>query len=121
MLAAQTLSALTVSLCLLIDNIMIARFLGVQAIAAYGLANPILLVIGAIGSMLAAGVQVACSRSLGSGSKEETDRGYNGVFVCDNKTRSRSFVSVRFLFICAVKVIEYFCKYLLKYSCARKR
>ena len=79
MLAAQTLSALTVSLCLLIDNIMIARFLGVEAIAAYGLANPILLVIGAIGSMLAAGVQVACSKSLGSGSKEETDKGYSSA------------------------------------------
>ena len=79
MLAAQTLSALTVSLCLLIDNIMICRFLGVQAIAAYGLANPILLVIGAIGSMLAAGVQVACSKSLGSGSKEETDKGYSSA------------------------------------------
>lgn len=79
MLAAQTLSALTVSLCLLIDNIMIGRFLGVQAIAAYGLANPILLAIGAIGSMLAAGVQVACSKSLGSGSREETDKGYSSA------------------------------------------
>ena len=79
MLAAQTLSALTVSLCLLIDNIMIGRFLGVQAIAAYGLANPILLVIGAIGSMLAAGVQVACSKSLGSGSQEETNKGYSSA------------------------------------------
>ena len=81
MLAAQTLSALTVSLCLLIDNIMIGRFLGVKAIAAYGLANPVLLVIGAIGSMLAAGVQVACSRSLGSGSREETDKGYSSAIV----------------------------------------
>ena len=81
MLAAQILSALTVSLCLLIDSIMIGRFLGVQAIAAYGLANPILLVIGAIGSMLAAGVQVACSKSLGSGSKEETDKGYSSAMV----------------------------------------
>ncbi len=79
MLAAQTLSALTVSLCLLIDNVMICRFLGVQAIAAYGLANPILLAIGAIGSMLAAGVQVACSKSLGSGSKQETDKGYSSA------------------------------------------
>ena len=43
MLTAQIFSALTVSLCLLIDNIMIGRFLGVQAIAAYGLANPIML------------------------------------------------------------------------------
>ena len=81
MLAAQTLSALTVSLCLLIDNIMICRFLGVQATAAYGLANPVLLAIGAIGALLAAGVQVACSKSLGSGSKEETDRGYSSALA----------------------------------------
>ena len=79
MLAAQILAALTVSVCLLIDNIMIGRFLGVQAIAAYGLANPVLLVIGAIGSMLAAGVQVACSRSLGSGDRTETNRGYSSA------------------------------------------
>jgi len=79
MLAAQTLSALTVSLCLLIDNIMICRYLGVEAAAAYGLANPVLLVVGAIGSMLAAGVQVACSKSLGSGSRKETDKGYSSA------------------------------------------
>ncbi len=79
MLLAQTLSALTVSLCLLIDNIMIGRFLGVQAIAAYGLANPILLVIGAFGGMLSAGVQVACSKSLGSGDRQETNRGYSSA------------------------------------------
>ena len=77
MLAAQILSALTVSLCLLIDNVMINRFLGVQAVAAYELANPVLLAIGAVASVLAAGVQVACSRSLGTGSREETNRGYS--------------------------------------------
>ena len=54
MLIAQILSALTVSLCLLIDNIIIGRFLGVESIAAYQLANPILLMMGALGSMLAA-------------------------------------------------------------------
>ena len=37
MLAAQILSALTVSLCLLIDNLMIGRYLGEQALTAYGL------------------------------------------------------------------------------------
>lgn len=81
MLAAQILSALTVSLCLLIDNVMINRFLGVNAIAAYELSNPVLLGIGAIGSMLAAGVQVACSRSLGNGSQEETNRSYSTAAV----------------------------------------
>jgi len=81
MLAAQTLSALTVSLCLLIDNIMIGQFLGNNGLAAFILANPILLVIGALGSMLSAGVQVACSKSLGKGSQEETNAGYSSAIV----------------------------------------
>ena len=79
MLTAQIFSALTVSLCLLIDNIMIGRFLGEQAIAAYGLANPLLLAIGALGSLLAAGIQVACSKSLGKGNQEETNAGYSSA------------------------------------------
>ncbi len=81
MLAAQILAALTVSVCLLIDNIMINRFLGINAIAAYELANPLLLSIGAVAGMLSAGIQVVCSRSLGSGSMEETDRGYSTAVV----------------------------------------
>ena len=76
MLSAQVFSALTVSLCLLIDSIMISRFLGEQAIAAYGLANPLLLSIGAIGTLLSAGVQVICSSALGRGSQQEANSGY---------------------------------------------
>ena len=81
MLTAQILSALTVSLCLLIDSIVIGRFLGENAIAAYGLANPILLIIGAFGSALSAGVQVTCSKSLGKGSQEETNQGYSSAIA----------------------------------------
>ena len=79
MLVAQIVSALTVSVCLLIDNIMIGRFLGVNGLAAYGWANPLLLIIGAVASMLSAGVQVVCSKSLGSGSQEETNKGYSSA------------------------------------------
>ena len=81
MLTAQILSALTVSLCLLIDSIVIGRFLGENAIAAYGLANPILLIIGAFGGALSAGVQVTCSKSLGKGSQEETNQGYSSAIA----------------------------------------
>ena len=81
MLAAQIFSALTVSVCLLIDNIMISRFLGEEGMAAYSFSNPILLAIGAIGSLLAAGIQVACSRSLGRGSQEETNAGYSTAVI----------------------------------------
>ncbi len=97
MLAAQILSALTVSVCLLIDNIMIGRYLGVKAIAAYGLANPVLLIIGAIGSMLAAGVQVVCSRSLGRGSQEETNAGYSSA-IAITAVVSLSFMALVLLF-----------------------
>ena len=79
MLTAQILSALTVSLCLLIDSVMISRFLGKRAIAAYGLSNPLLLAIGAIGTLLAAGIQVVCSKALGRGSKEEANEGYSSA------------------------------------------
>ena len=79
MLAAQILSALTVSLCLLIDNLMIGRYLGEAALSAYGLANPVLLILGAVGSMLSAGTQVACGKSLGRGDKQETNAGYSSA------------------------------------------
>lgn len=97
MLTAQVFSALTVSLCLLIDNIMIGRFLGEKAIAAYGLANPLLLAIGALGSLLAAGVQVACSKSLGKGSQEETNAGYSSA-VAVTAGVSLLFMAVVLLF-----------------------
>ena len=57
-------------MCLLIDSIMIGRFLGVDSMAAYGLSNSLLLAFAAIGSMVLAGVQVMCSKSLGSGDQK---------------------------------------------------
>ena len=49
MLAAQILSAMTVMLCMLVDSMMIGRFLGVDSMTAYGLANPVLLIFAAYG------------------------------------------------------------------------
>ena len=73
MLITQILSAMTVTLCMLIDSIMIGRFLGVDAMTAYGLASPVLLFFAAFGSMLSAGIQVMCGKTLGSGDKEGTN------------------------------------------------
>ena len=77
MLFTQILSAMTVTLCMLIDSIMIGRFLGVNAMTAYGLATPLLLVFAAIGSMISAGVQVMCGKTMGCGNREAT----NGCFT----------------------------------------
>lgn len=73
MLLTQILSAMTVTLCMLIDSIMIGRFLGIESMSAYGYSTPVLLVFAAVGSMLSAGIQVMCGRTMGSGDKEGTN------------------------------------------------
>lgn len=54
MLVPQILSAMTVMLCMLVDSMMIGRFLGVDSMTAYGLATPMLLIFAAYGAMLSA-------------------------------------------------------------------
>ena len=73
MLVAQILSAMTVMICMLVDSLMIGRFLGVDSMTAYGLASPVLLIFAAFGSMLTAGIQVICGKTMGSGDREGTD------------------------------------------------
>ncbi len=81
MLTAQIFSALTVSLCLMIDNVIVGRYLGVTAIAAYGLANPVLLAGGAIAGLMSSGIQVACGKSLGRGDQKETNAAYSSAIA----------------------------------------
>ena len=73
MLLTQILSAMTVTLCMLIDSIMIGRFLGIESMSAYGYSTPVLLVFAAVGSMISAGVQVMCGKTMGTGDKEGTN------------------------------------------------
>ncbi|MCR4604625.1 MAG: ATP-binding protein [Eubacterium sp.] len=73
MIWTQIISAMTVTLCLLIDNIMIGRFLGEDSIAAYGLTTPVLLIFAAFGAMISAGIQVVCSKTIGKGDQKGTD------------------------------------------------
>lgn len=73
MLITQILSSMTVVVCMLIDSIMIGHFLGVNAMAAYGLASPVLLIFAAFGSMLSAGIQVMSGKTMGSGDKKATN------------------------------------------------
>ena len=77
MLVTQILSAMTVMICMLIDSIMIGRFLGVESMTAYGLATPILLFFAAFGSMVSAGIQVYCGKTMGGGDMEKTNAGFS--------------------------------------------
>ena len=67
MTGPQIISAMTVTLCLLIDSIVIGRLIGVDAMSAYGLANPVLIIFGALGTMEACGVQVLTGEAIGKG------------------------------------------------------
>lgn len=81
MLLSQILSTLAVTLCMLIDSIMIGRFLGVNAMAAYGFANPVLLAFTAIGCMLSNGIQYTCSSYMGKGDTKSINKCYTTVVV----------------------------------------
>lgn len=81
MLVAQILSAMTVMICMLVDSLMIGRFLGVDSMTAYGLASPVLLVFAAFGSMLTAGIQVLCGKTMGSGDREATNACYSASVI----------------------------------------
>lgn len=81
MLVAQIVSAMTVMICMLIDSLMIGRFLGVDSMTAYGLACPLLLVFASFGSMLSAGIQVICGKTMGCGDREATNACYSTAVV----------------------------------------
>ena len=50
MSAAQILSTMMVSICLLVDSAVVGRLLGVEPMSAYGLANPVLIIFFALAS-----------------------------------------------------------------------
>jgi Na+-driven multidrug efflux pump len=66
---------------MLVDSMMIGRFLGVDSMTAYGLANPVLLIFAAYGAMLSAGIQVMCGKTMGAGDKEGTNACFSASAV----------------------------------------
>ncbi len=94
MLMAQIMSSVAITVCMLIDSIMIGQFLGVDAMAAYGLASPFLLLFAAFGAILSMGIQVVCSRMMAEGNKD-------GV----NKTFSVSIVFAAVLSVVAMLLV----------------
>ena len=73
MFIAQVMASLTVTICAVIDNIITGQFLGVTALAACGLANPVILAIFAVTTLLSDGVRVTGGRFLGNGSQDDMD------------------------------------------------
>lgn len=69
-------AAFTMLLGTLIDGIVIGSVLGAEAMAAYGLINPVVIAVSALGGMFADGGQTNFSKNLGSGKIPEA----SGIF-----------------------------------------
>ena len=81
MLLAQIASSASVTICMLVDSIMIGQFLGVDAVAAYGIASPVLFIFAAFGALMSTGIQVVCSKSLTKGDSKATNDCYTVSIV----------------------------------------
>lgn len=68
-------------LCMLIDSLMISRYLKADAMAAYSFAGPLLLIFSAVAAMLSGGVQVVCGRTMGNGDREGSSCCYSSTVV----------------------------------------
>lgn len=81
MSSTQIISAMTTTLCLLIDSIVIGRLVGVDAMGAYGIASPLLIIFSACGTMMVNGVQVHLGKAMGRGDMDGADACYSTSIV----------------------------------------
>ena len=58
------------SITLIVDSIIISRFLGTAVMAGYGAASPILMIIMAVSGVISSGSQIICAEKIG---KADTD------------------------------------------------
>lgn len=70
----QIVTMLIAVVSMLIDGIMTGVFLGDDCLAAYGLTNPVNMLLVALGGLLASGVQVMGGRFAGSNDEEGLNR-----------------------------------------------
>ena len=77
MTGPQILASVSSMLCLLIDSIVISRFLGVDAMSAYGLVSPMIIVVNVCILMISCGAQVSAAAAMGRGDMEDLSAGYS--------------------------------------------
>lgn len=70
------IASITGTIGMLVDGVLIGRYLGADALAAYGLVSPAFLILHAIGGVFSSGMQAMCAAHLGAGRTKEA----NGVF-----------------------------------------
>ena len=90
------ISAVAAMFGMLIDGIIIGKFLGTESMAAYGLVTPLFSIITAFSGVLAIGSQVSCANHLGAG---KADRARQVFSVCILTTVTISLIAIVILLI----------------------
>ncbi len=68
------LSALTATVGMLIDNIIVGRYLGADALGAMGVVGPVSLLLSAFGNICSGGGTARASQAIGRGDREQVCR-----------------------------------------------
>lgn len=72
--AVQIMVSVTSSVSMIVDSIIISRFLGMNAVAAAGLITPVLMFILAFSGVLSSGGQLTVGQKLGRGKIDEANK-----------------------------------------------
>lgn len=70
-------AAIATMIGIVIDGIVIGRFLGPDSMAAYGLVTPVINLATAFSGILATGAQIICAQRLGAGKADKARRAFS--------------------------------------------
>lgn len=80
-LRTMSVSILAITLAMVIDGIIIGQFLGTDAIAAYGLASPIWMILNAVFAIFGTGAQSVCANCMGRGDMKKANGIFNATLI----------------------------------------
>ena len=75
------LAAIATMIGIVIDGIIIGRFLGEDSMAAYSLVTPVINLATAFSGILATGAQIICAQHLGAGDKKSARRAFSMCMI----------------------------------------
>ncbi len=68
------ISSLSVTLCTIIDTVLIGNFVGSNGLAIVGIATPVFMLLAFLGNTVAVGANVLIGRALGEGDRQEANQ-----------------------------------------------
>lgn len=72
-----TIAVLATTIGMVIDGVVIGKFLGADAMAAYGLAMPVFIVLNAVSGIFDTGAQSYCGNCMGRGNMKAANSAFN--------------------------------------------